>query len=239
MLYDRSTMLYIAYDTSNKQMETNILIGGANCGGANNTICTKQFRLALIPPILPVLFQFLIYRLALPKKAEDAAPCPDKNFVQFASIKPRKMFYNPVESGEVHRLISLLSEENYRKVQGRLNERGMNKGFACLFSGGPGTGKTETAYQIARETKRDIMMVNIAGIKSCWVGEAEREIKEVFDNYREAVNNSEMAPILLFNEADAVILSEKNWMPEAGRRISPITQSRILFCRRWKIFPAS
>jgi len=31
----------------------------------------------------------------------------------------------------------------------------MRKGFACLFSGTPGTGKTETAYQIARETGRN------------------------------------------------------------------------------------
>jgi SpoVK/Ycf46/Vps4 family AAA+-type ATPase len=85
----------------------------------------------------------------------------------------------------------------------------MRKGFACLFSGAPGTGKTETAYQIARETKRNIMMVDISQTKSCWYGESEKKIKEIFDNYRNAVNNSEIAPILLFNEADAVIGTRK------------------------------
>jgi len=74
-------------------------------------------------------------------------------------------------------------EENYQKVQGRLSENGMRKGFACLFSGAPGTGKTETAYQIARETGRDIMMVDISNTKSCWFGESEKKIKEVFGHF--------------------------------------------------------
>jgi SpoVK/Ycf46/Vps4 family AAA+-type ATPase len=104
-----------------------------------------------------------------------------------------------------------LQEENYRKIQDRLDGKGMRKGFACLFSGGPGTGKTETAWQIARETKRNVMMVDISDIKSKWVGESEKNIKEVFDTYRTAVENSEIAPILLFNEADAVIGKRKEF----------------------------
>ncbi len=87
----------------------------------------------------------------------------------------------------------------------------MRKGFACLFSGAPGTGKTETAYQIARETGRNIMMVDIADTKSCWFGESEKKIKEVFNTYRYAVENSEIAPILLLNEADAVIGKRKEF----------------------------
>lgn len=81
----------------------------------------------------------------------------------------------------------------------------MRKGFACLFYGSPGTGKTETAYQIARKTGRDIMIVNVSEIKSCWVGESEKNIKALFDRYREYVRSYEVAPILLFNEADAII----------------------------------
>ena len=87
----------------------------------------------------------------------------------------------------------------------------MRKGFACLFSGGPGTGKTETAYQIARETKRNIMKVDISEIKSCWYGESEKRIKDIFDSYRAAVEGSKIAPILLLNEADAVIGKRKEF----------------------------
>ena len=134
-----------------------------------------------------------------------------KNLILFDDIKPKKMFYNSRETKEIETLSSLLSEENYMKIQERLDGRGMRKGFACLFSGGPGTGKTETAYQIARETKRNIMMVDLSQIKSCWVGESEKKIKEVFNTYRHAVDNSEIAPILLFNEADGIIGKRKEF----------------------------
>jgi SpoVK/Ycf46/Vps4 family AAA+-type ATPase len=128
-----------------------------------------------------------------------------KSLIVFDAIKEKKMFYNPREAGEIQKLISLLHEENFRKIIDRLDNKNMRKGFTCLFSGGPGTGKTETAYQIARETKRNIMMVDISATKSMWFGESEKIIKEIFDNYRTAVEKSEIAPILLINEADAVI----------------------------------
>jgi SpoVK/Ycf46/Vps4 family AAA+-type ATPase len=132
-----------------------------------------------------------------------------KNLILAASIREKKMFYNAKDASEIQKLRFLLREENYRKIQERLDGKGMRKGFACLFSGGPGTGKTETAYQIARETGRNILFVDISQTKSCWYGESEKKIKEVFDSYRTAVENSEIAPILLFNEADAVIGKRK------------------------------
>ena len=81
----------------------------------------------------------------------------------------------------------------------------MRPGFCCIFYGTPGTGKTETVYQLARQTGRDIMRVDVDKIKSCWVGESEKNIKALFDRYRNICKNSKLAPILLFNEADAVL----------------------------------
>jgi len=43
-----------------------------------------------------------------------------------------------------------------------------------------------------------------------WFGESEKIIKELFDRYRRIVENSEKAPILLFNECDAVFSSRKD-----------------------------
>jgi len=139
-----------------------------------------------------------------------------KNIILHKTIQSKKMFYNEKENESIQKLISLLKEENYQKVQGRLSESGMRKGFACLFSGTPGTGKTETAYQIARETGRDIVMIDISNTKSCWFGQSEKKIKEVFDNYRIAVENSRLVPILLLNEADAVIGKRKEFNGPRG-----------------------
>ena len=148
-----------------------------------------------------------------------------KNLVLHDSIKIKEMFYNPREAGEIEKLVSLLQEDNFRKIQDRLDVRGMRKGFACLFSGAPGTGKTETAHQIARLTKRNIMAVDISETKSMWFGESEKKIKKVFDTYRAAVENSKIAPILLFNEADAVIGKRKEF--NASSRAVDQTENTI------------
>ena len=132
-----------------------------------------------------------------------------KDLILFDKIKPKKMFYNGKETEAISKLNSLLQEDNYSKIKERLDSKGLRNGFACLFSGLPGTGKTETVWQIARETKRNVMMVDIAETKSKWYGESEKRIKEVFETYRTAVENSEITPILLFNEADAVIGKRK------------------------------
>lgn len=44
-------------------------------------------------------------------------------------------------------------------------------------------------------------------MRSMWVGQSEKNIKAVFDNYKEMCKRSERIPILLFNEADAIISS--------------------------------
>ena len=41
-------------------------------------------------------------------------------------------------------------------------------------------------------------------IRSKWVGDSEKNIKKVFNTYKSLVKNSELTPILLFNEADAI-----------------------------------
>jgi SpoVK/Ycf46/Vps4 family AAA+-type ATPase len=51
-----------------------------------------------------------------------------------------------------------------------------------------------------------------------YVGETEKQIKAVFDNYRHSVNAASIAPILFFNEADAVM----------GRRIEFTNSSRAV-----------
>ena len=124
--------------------------------------------------------------------------------IEAASIKEKALFYNPTEARLVSQLQDLMSEERFAFIRQTMKEQNYRTGFTCLFYGGPGTGKTETVYQIARESGRDLFIVDVSQIKSCWVGESEKNIKEVFARYRECVQRGGTIPILLFNEADAI-----------------------------------
>ena len=128
-----------------------------------------------------------------------------KDLLKHDSFTEKKLIYNAKEGEQIKELSSILSEGRFKGVQERLEKTGMRKGFCCLFYGAPGTGKTETVYQLARQTGRDIMRVDVDKIKSCWVGESEKNMKSFFDRYRNICRDSELAPILLFNEADAVL----------------------------------
>lgn len=129
----------------------------------------------------------------------------DYGLVKSDSFAEKKLIYNTSEESQVKELASILSQERFNDVQTRLRGAGMRPGFCCLFYGSPGTGKTETVYQIARATGRDILRVDVDKIKSCWVGESEQNMKKLFDRYRNICKTSELAPILLFNEADAIL----------------------------------
>ena len=121
-----------------------------------------------------------------------------------AEIGAKELFYNTVEQRQVEKLKALMSAERLDAIRAAMKEKGMRSGFTCLFYGAPGTGKTETVYQVARECGRDIFIVDVSQIKSMWVGESEKNIKDVFDRYRQCVAAGGLIPILLFNEADAI-----------------------------------
>ena len=120
-------------------------------------------------------------------------------------IQKKSLYFNSAEKTEIQNLTNMLKPTKFSSIQRRLHEQKMRKGFACLFYGGPGTGKTETVLQIARQTGRDIMQVNIAGLRDKFVGETSKNIKSVFNSYRKFCDESDVTPILLLNEADAII----------------------------------
>ena len=124
------------------------------------------------------------------------------------AINEKQMIFDNTVSEQYDRLCGLLSDNNLNTVRQRLEEKNMSRGFSILFYGAPGTGKTEAVKQIARCTGREIMQINISRMRSMWVGQSEKNIKAVFDNYKEMCKRSERIPILLFNEADAIISSD-------------------------------
>ena len=124
-------------------------------------------------------------------------------------VKEKSLFFTQKEMEQHEFLAQLLSPDRFIELQTRLNRSGMKTGVAVLFYGEPGTGKTESVLQLARRTGRDLLQVNISETKSKWYGESEKRIKEVFDRYKKLVEECEIAPILFFNEADAIFGSRK------------------------------
>ena len=104
----------------------------------------------------------------------------------------------------------------------------MRTGFACLFYGAPGTGKTETVMQLARQMKRDVMVVDFAQIRSKWVGDSEKNIKGVFERYRHFCKQLRRKPILLFNEADAVLNTRQEQATHSVDKMENTMQNIIL-----------
>lgn len=148
--------------------------------------------------------------------------------VDCRSLPAKELFYNRKVTDSIKQLEGLLEQNNFSDICNRLKEKGLRSGFACLFYGAPGTGKTETVYQLARKTDRNIMRVNISEIKSSWVGESEKNIKNVFNKYRYLVEKSDVAPILLFNEADAILGKRMEGAERAVDRMENSIQNIIL-----------
>lgn len=119
-------------------------------------------------------------------------------------ITPKQLFFNDRERSELDRLSGLLQKENFDNVIARLQEKGMRQGVACLFYGAPGTGKTASCYNLSAATGRDIYFVDMAQLKSKWVGESEQNLSNLFKAYHKAVKESPLAPIMVWNEADAI-----------------------------------
>jgi KaiC/GvpD/RAD55 family RecA-like ATPase len=157
-----------------------------------------------------------------PKKATQ------KDILLYDSLVVKQMFYNEKEQRLIAQLTDLLQEENFVSVQKRLKEKGMRTGFACLFHGAPGTGKTETAYQLARQTGRNLFLVDISNTKSMWFGESEKRIKAIFESYKSFAKSEKITPILLFNEADAVIGKRKEASSSAVAQTENAIQNIIL-----------
>lgn len=121
----------------------------------------------------------------------------------------KTLFYNDAEKKEIEILNNALKDEQFNLLQKRLEEKAMPVGITALFYGSPGTGKTESVYQLAKQSGRNIYKVNISEIKSKWFGDSQKLTKEIFTIYAQLKKEEEKCPILLFNEADGIIGKRK------------------------------
>ena len=153
---------------------------------------------------------------------------PFSGLLKCDSLVAKPLFYDAPIQESLSTLYDLLSESRYAQVKKALEDKGMRSGFTCLFYGSPGTGKTETVYQLAKCTKRDIITADVSKLKSMWVGESEKNLRRLFANYKRVAQNSSVTPILLFNEADAIFGIRKSGAEGAVDKMENSLQNIIL-----------
>ena len=122
-----------------------------------------------------------------------------------SSIIKKELYYPETVKVAVDKLFALVDEKGYKGVVKNLKANEMRPGFTCLFYGAAGTGKTETVLQLAKKSGRSIMQVDMSQVNDKFVGESEKNVKAIFDRYKDAMKAERKCPILLLNEADAII----------------------------------
>ncbi len=124
--------------------------------------------------------------------------------IKFNSLK-KEIFLDERIAKDINQLKNVCSSKSFNKIIKDLKKANLPSGIVSIFYGFPGTGKTASVYEIAKLTKRDVLQVDISSIQSKWVGESEKNTKAIFDEYKRACEILKSKPILLFNEADAII----------------------------------
>jgi len=126
-----------------------------------------------------------------------------------AEIQEQELSFNPGNQKSIDEILRFTSPESFDDMGARFLKNGMKPGLTMLFYGLPGTGKTELVKQIARLHGRTVLQVEISQIKNMWVGESEKNLKRVFNEYQAALNHFKTTPILFFNEADGILGERK------------------------------
>lgn len=128
-----------------------------------------------------------------------------KNLIHPSDIKNKRLIFNDNEIKQLQTIKEFLRLNNYEEFVKNSNKYNLNQSVTALFYGNPGTGKTESVWQLARDSEREILKVDLSSAKSMWYGESEKQIKRMFADYRNFLSQSERTPILFINEADGLI----------------------------------
>lgn len=93
---------------------------------------------------------------------------------------------------------------------------GISVGGGVLLFGPPGTGKTMIAKAIACELDATIFVISPAQIMSKWVGEAEQNVKKLFDAAKE-----EKKSVIFMDEVEALVPRRRDQQSTVMQRVVP------------------
>jgi len=125
----------------------------------------------------------------------------------FELIEPETSLTDVVLAHETQETLDNLMRQVDKEVVNRLVEWGIKDKKSgidarIIFYGAAGTGKTMTAYSLAKSLKRQVLAFDCSKILSMYVGESEKNVRKIFDTFYELCEKTKSEPILLLNEAD-------------------------------------
>jgi hypothetical protein len=127
------------------------------------------------------------------------------NAIDPKKIKPADLLFNPDVDAQVRDLRRLIAPTKFKEFKRKMPAQGRMSGLTILFHGSPGTGKTELALQLARQTGRAVFRLDVTQIMCKWVGDSEKNLKTYFQDYSRALQYLKPEPILLLNECDGLL----------------------------------
>lgn len=138
------------------------------------------------------IMQIISSRKSIFQKSEDSIV---EDNLAVAKLDTKDMLLPKAITNDINGIVNVIK----RKAPG------INK---FLFVGSPGTGKTESAKQIAKQLDRKLLIVDFNGLIDSKLGESMKNVTKMFKAINELPSLEEY--IILFDEIDAVALDRIN-----------------------------
>jgi len=153
----------------------------------------------------------VLQRIIHPKKKKKVAKLKLNELVEeqdlFEYLKPKTtlddVVLHPKTRETLENVIKQVDKEVFKKLKAwGIKDKRKGIDARIIFYGPAGTGKTMTAMSLAKTLKRPILSFDCSKILSMYVGESEKNVRKIFDDFKELSKQAKVDPILLLNEAD-------------------------------------
>ena len=146
---------------------------------------------APLKPAEFVILKFHITTMTKEKKTKGGILVNANRFDPYKNFKFRVTWSHRDESDDDVEVESVIEQLQEQLATGQA-------GMSAVFAGAKGSGRSLTAEVIANRLEKELVCVDLSRITSKYIGEAEKNIKEVFENAARG------GAILFFDEADAL-----------------------------------
>ncbi len=158
----------------------------------------------------------VMQRIIHPKKSKKVTKLKLDSLIEeqelFEYLKPTTTLDDVVLHPKTRETLQNVVKQADKEVFRKLKEWGIKqkrKGIDAriIFYGPAGTGKTMTAMSLAKRLKKPILSFDCSKILSMYVGESEKNVRRIFDEFKDLSKKAKVEPILLLNEADQFLSS--------------------------------